>query len=416
MSEFFLRQVIMLSKTYKDSEYLRIENLSSYHIVDTPPDENFNNITKLAASICKTPIAAITFLEKERQWIKSCVGVQMVETPRNDSFCTHAIELDDLLVVEDTHADDRFRNNPYVTGSPHIRFYAGAQIRTFEGFNVGSLCVIDYEKRTLSPEQKESLQILAAQVSELLSLRKMNFELNEAQRILREQQDLLINKARHQTIGELAGGVCHQINNPLAIIVGRSMILRSQLKSIPNNSEFLKELDVIDQTSHRVSGILKALRTYSKDMGHEITRANLNDVVEDALTLLRSKINQMKVDVSFEKGSEVFLQMNKNQIGQVVLDILSNSLEAMESSPEKNLKISVYEKDSSVMMDISDSGEGLSEKDCLKIFEPFFSTKPRHFGVGLSNARGFIRQHGGELQVVSPKNPTIFRVKLPKIA
>lgn len=406
----------MLSKTYKDSEFLRNENLSSYHILDTPSDDNFNNITKLAASICKTPIAAITFLEKERQWIKSCVGIQMVQTPRQDSFCTYAIELDDVLVVEDTHADDRFRNNPYVTGAPHIRFYAGAQIRTSEGYNVGSLCVIDYEKRILSPEQIDSLKLLASQVSELLRLWKMNFELNEAQRMLQEQQELLVNKARHQTIGELAGGICHQINNPLAIIVGRSMILRSQLKSIPNHSEFLKELDVIDQTSHRVSGILKALRTYSKDLGHEIVRASLHDVIEDALTLLRSKINQLNVDVSFEKGSEVFLQMNKNQIGQVVLDLLSNSMEAMEGCQDKNLRISVNENETDVTMDIVDSGEGLSERDRLKIFEPFFSTKPRHFGVGLSNARGFIRQHGGEIRLVSPKNPTIFRVNLPKSA
>lgn len=405
----------MLSKTYNNEEEReRNENLRSYHILDTPSDENFNNITKLAASVCKAPVAVISFIEEERQWIKSCVGVKMIETLRKDSFCTHAIELDDLLVVEDTHSDERFRNNPFVTGEPHIRFYAGAQIRTTEGFKVGSLCVVDYQKRILSPEQKEALKILASQVSELLSLKKMNFELKEAQKALQEQQELLIQKARHQTIGELAGGVCHQINNPLAIIVGRSMILRSQLKTIPENSEFLKELDIIDQTSHRVSGILKALRTYSKDLGHEITQSSFQDAIEDALTLLRTKINQLNVKVTFGRGDNLTLEMNKNQIGQVIFNLLSNSLEAMESSPVKELEISVFENETDVMMDITDTGKGIEESDRFKIFEPFFSTKPRHFGVGLSNAISFIRQHGGELKVIRPNNPTTFRVKLPK--
>lgn len=416
MREFFLKTGPMLSKTYITREISRNENLRSYQILDTPSDENFNNITKLAASICKTPVAAITFLEEERQWIKSCVGLDMVETPRKDSFCAHAVEMDEVMVVEDPELDERFRNNPYVAGEPFVRFYAGAQIKTAEGFKVGSLCVVDFEKRTLTSEQRESLELLAAQVSELLSLRKLNLELNEAQKMLQEQQDLLINKARHQTIGELVGGVCHQINNPLAIIVGRSMILRSQLKNIPDNTELLKELDVIDQTSHRVSGILKALRTYSRDLGQEISSADLNDSIEDALTLLKSKIHQFKVDVEFQRSEKVFLQMNRNQIGQVILDLLSNSLEAMEDCGQRILKISLSQNDTHISLDISDTGSGMTEEERVKIFEPFFSTKPRHFGVGLSNARNFVRQHGGELRLVSLKNPTIFRVKLPKSA
>lgn len=390
-------------------ENLRLYNLESYHILDTVPEVEFDRLTKLASYICGTPIALISLVDENRQWFKANTGLDGVqETPRNISFCTYAIQGSNVFEVQDAKLDDRFKDNPLVTGAPNIRFYAGAPLKTPEGRNIGTICVIDQKPNKLTPEQLEALDTLASQVIELLELRKANLR-------LAEQHQLLVNKARLQTIGELAGGVCHQINNPLAIIVGRSMILRSQIKDkLPGDSELLKELDVIDQTSQRVSGILKALRMYAKDFGNAITEHSFNEIVDNALTLIKGKLNSEKITLNYERGEEVRARMNKNQIAQVVLDLLNNSVEAMEGVETKEISVSVSTDDKCIHLLISDNGRGVRVEDSQKIFEPFYSTKSRHFGVGLSNAKNFMNQHKGKIQIISPKNPTQFQISLPR--
>lgn len=396
----------------------RLENLRSYGILDTPPEKHYQDIVSLAAAICQVPVAFVSLIDSDRQWFKANVGLnELSQTPRDISFCSHAIEVDEIFIVEDALEDDRFKHNPAVTGNPFIRFYAGAQIKTPEGYNVGTLCVVNQKPGSLTQQQKDALKILASQIAELLVLRKLNQELIDSKKMLEEQQELLINKARHQTIGELAGGVCHQINNPLAIIVGRSMILRTLLKQkLPDDGELFKELDVIDQTSQRVSSILKALRTYSRDLGKDISEANIFEIIDDALTIMKGKLAGSQINVTYEKGDEILIKLNRNQMGQIILDLISNSVEAMEESMVKNLDISVFDNGHEILINVSDSGPGISHEDVEKVFAPFFTTKGRHFGVGLTNARSYIKQHRGEILVKSEQGPTTIQVKLPKSA
>lgn len=400
------------------NEIDRIENLESYGILNTPDDASFDQITKLASAICGTPMAAVTFIESDRQWIKSSVGLGAIkETTRKISFCTFTIQDEKILQVQDATLDGRFKNNLLVTGDPNIRFYAGAPLISPKGHRLGSLCVLGLEPMSLNENQLEALKILSGQVVELMELRKLNRELAESKKIVEDQQQLLINSARLQTIGELAGGVCHQINNPLAIIVGRSMILRSQLKEVvPNDSAMFKDLDVIDQTSQRVSGILKALRVYAKDLGHEVTEADVNGVIDDALTLIRPKLKTLEIELKYQKSGGINIKMNKNQISQVILDLLANAVEAMEESPVKELAIEVKDAEKNVVVTVSDTGKGIRPEDQMKIFEAFFTTKSRHFGVGLSNALNYMNQNKGEISLINREGPTVFRMTLPKSA
>jgi two-component system, NtrC family, sensor kinase len=391
------------------TELSRIHDLESYKILDTAPEHEFDRLTKLASYVCGTPIALISLIDSDRQWFKSNVGLDGVnETHRNFSFCTHAINQNDIFEVQDAEKDSRFAKNPFVTSDPSIKFYAGAPLTTPEGHNIGTLCVIDQKPKKLTPEQAESLKTLAGQVIELLELRKANKQ-------LAEQHQLLVNKARLQSIGELAGGVCHQINNPLAIIVGRSMILRSQLKQkLAEDPDVLKELDVIDQTSQRISGILKALRMYAKDFGSDINLNSVNEIVDDAMTLIKGKLNSVKVNLHYDRGPEARSILNKNQISQVVLDLLNNAVEAMEETEEKELTVDVSIDDKNVYLSVKDTGKGIKDEDVAKVFDPFFSTKSRHFGIGLSNAKNFLNQHKGKIELLSNKGPTQFKVTLPR--
>jgi GAF domain-containing protein len=158
-------------------EAARLEALRQYRILDTAPEQAYDDITSLAAFICGTPIALISLVDADRQWFKSRVGLDALETSRDASFCAHAILGDQMLVVNDTHQDERVRDNPLVTGPPHIRFYAGVPLRTPDHAQVGSLCVIDHEPRELTEVQTRSLEALARQVVLQLELRRISTDL-----------------------------------------------------------------------------------------------------------------------------------------------------------------------------------------------------------------------------------------------
>jgi GAF domain-containing protein len=155
------------------AEQDRLEALRKYGIMDTPPEEEFDNITSLASRICGTPISLITLLDDQRQWFKASVGIDLKETPIEYAFCAHAIRNpSELTVVPDSRKDERFANNPFVTGEPHIVFYAGMPLVDEEGYALGSLCVLDVQEQRLSPFQLTALKQLAKQVVTLLQLKK----------------------------------------------------------------------------------------------------------------------------------------------------------------------------------------------------------------------------------------------------
>ncbi len=152
-------------------ETARLAALRRYRILDTEPEQAFDDLTLLASQICRAPIALITILNEDRQWYKSRVGTSATETARSIAFCAHTIQQDGLFVVTDTMADERFRENPLVVGEPHVRFYAGAPLITHDGHALGSLCVFDRVPRSLTPAEATALEALRRQAVAQLELR-----------------------------------------------------------------------------------------------------------------------------------------------------------------------------------------------------------------------------------------------------
>jgi len=171
------------------NERNRLAALKRYDILDTPPEPEFDDFTRLASIICQTPIALISLVDGTRQWFKSRVGLEVCETPRHLSFCQYALQGAELMVIPDALLDERFCSNPLVTGEPYIRFYAGAPLITPDGHRVGTLCVNDRVPRSLTSEQREGLFRLARQLMRKLEYRMDRANLAQSTAALRESNE-----------------------------------------------------------------------------------------------------------------------------------------------------------------------------------------------------------------------------------
>ena len=188
-------------------EATRLEALRELAILDTAPEQLYDDVVALAAAICETPIAIINFVDADRQWGKALIGLSSSEAPRSASFCSETIQRPDgMLIVEDTCADPAWSSNPQVSGAPGLRFYAGAAITTDDGHAVGSVCVADTSgPRQLDDRKRDALRVLARQTASHLKLRRQTVELSRANEQLRELaiNDQLTGLANRTFFGEV---------------------------------------------------------------------------------------------------------------------------------------------------------------------------------------------------------------------
>ena len=199
-----------------ETEEARLAALYRYDILDAPREEEFEEVTRLIARVCRAPVVLISLIDRDRQWFVSEIGLGVRETPRDVSICAHAIRHTGLFIVPDTHADERFADNPLVTGEPSLRFYAGALLKTSDGHPLGTLCVLDYVARELTEEQKDVLQVLASQVMKQLELR----------RFLRQQANIIAEKEQAQALLDAAYAhekkITEALQRSLLIDIGES--------------------------------------------------------------------------------------------------------------------------------------------------------------------------------------------------
>ena len=188
----------MLSDDPDSSEAVRLAALDGYDVLDTPPEVVFDELARMAASICGTPIALVSLVDGRRQWFKARHGLDVSETPREMAFCAHAIKHAAPLIINDASADARFAENPLVTGDPHIRFYAGAPLITQSGEKLGTLCVIDRQARELANEKVEALRMLSRHVVAQLELRKRLQDLSRSFSNRAREMDAVVDAQKGQ--------------------------------------------------------------------------------------------------------------------------------------------------------------------------------------------------------------------------
>lgn len=399
----------MIAPAIPVDEEQRVAALRTYNLIDTLPEKDFDNITALAASICDVPISLVTLLDTDRNFLKSHYGIPFNESPRDISFCGHAIiDESNIFIVEDARKDPRFMDNPLVTDLQAI-FYAGVKLINSDGYPLGTLCVFDTKPRILSKQQKKSLIALAYQVVNLFESRKRNRTLLSVQQELKEKNEELKN---------FAGIVSHDMKMPLANMIITSDMLRTKYGQLLDK-QGKEYLNYIKQSSFTLSEYITGLlEHYESDK-----TASLNNEVFDSHDLLEEIIELMNINVDCEINlPEENIEMHANRVAleQIVLNLVGNSL---KYNDKKNIKIDILctEKDGFYYFEISDNGMGIPKNKLKYIFELFVTTGKldrngkKGNGIGLSTVKKLVNKLGGEIKVFSELGKgTTFKFSIKK--
>ncbi len=402
----------------------RLKDLFEYEVLDTNPEGQYDDLTSLAGHICEAPIALISLIDESRQWFKSRVGLSVQETSRDISFCGHAVFGADIFEVHNTLLDDRFKDNPLVTGEPHIRFYAGMPLVTPNGNAIGTLCVIDKIPRRLTENQKKGLRTLAKQVIDLLELKlrnkniqNLNESLSTANHKIIQQQDALIQTAKPQTIGSMASGICYELGSPINSIQTRlKTLIDATAQERFEKQSFRENLTAVENNLLRIERMVKTLRQFTQDDDLVMTNINALDLMQDLVNLVKEKFNNLGVKLIFDLPEEGDFKGSYNQISQVIIGLLHNAYDAVAGHPNSWIKISVKMTYEEIIFHIIDSGPGLSDEIKKHLFEPFFTTKAIGKGIGLTLyiSQGIVENHRGQLFLDETDTNTHFTVKFPR--
>ena len=395
-------------------ENARLNLLLSLGVLDTPAEPEFDDLTYLAQEFCETPMAAISLIDNDRQWFKSKSGINFDSSPREDAFCTYTISQEKPLVVNDASHDERFYDNPFVTGAPFIRFYAGAPILV-DGYPLGSVCVIDTEPREISKKHLRILRILAAQASANLKKRQLEKVCEQTEAQLAKHRLQAVTSSKFSTLGEIASGIAHEINNPLAVITLRTNRLLELVDHGPIEPQKIRDIGVQIQTfARRIATIVQAIRSFSRDDEHESLKdISINHILEETLKLLKEKLSSVQLNIDNIAGDAI-VHCHPIQISQVVTNLLSNAVDAVQDSIEKWIRLEVVSIDDEIEISVTDSGPGIPSSVRERIMEPFFTTKPvgRGTGIGLSLSSKILQSHGSLLQLDPLPRPTRFFFRL----
>lgn len=393
------------------NETERLRALNDYQILDTAPEDNFDEITQLATEICETPISLITLIDPTRQWFKSNHGLDSTETPRQYAFCAHAINNPyEVLEVRDARLDERFAENPYVKDDPNVIFYTGVPLVNPEGYPLGTLCVIDHKPKSLNATQLHSLKVLANQVVKLFELRKTNRKLVETQKQLEKKNNEL------KQLNHIAS---HDLREPLRMISGFMGLLKKNYAPALNE-EANKYIDIALDGSKRMNQLILDILDHSSvgKGGANEELININKLIEEVKQTLSDQIDEAKANIILINQLPA-IEAIKTDMTSLFQNLVSNAIKFKAENRSPVIEISCQEKPGYWYFTIADNGIGIAEDDYKKIFGMFSRLHKKSSisgtGLGLAICEKIVLQQGGEIWVTSILGEgSVFHFTLPK--
>lgn len=386
----------MISAPIPDDEDKRLSELLSYDVLDTEAEQLFDDITKLASQICDSPIALISLVDPNRQWFKSKVGLEAQETSRNIAFCSHAILQREVFEINDASKDPRFHDNPLVTGSPDIRFYAGAPLVTPSGHAIGTLCAIGDKPKSLTDGQRSALKTLSQSVVAHLELKRKNRELERTS----------------QFKSDFLSYISHEIRTPLNAINTFSHLLESEAASLSLSTSFTEPLALISESGSRLLEIVNSVLDLKQIEAGKMRVMPRSVATHDffthlfSLTRIRAEDNNVTFFYSVTEPMPENLKFDDTKFGQIILNLLSNAIKYTHA--KKSVTASVKFKNGKLIFVVKDEGIGISEEDQKKLFMPFERMENAHqfdgTGLGLNITKRLIELLDGSLKLRSKLN------------
>lgn len=399
----------MIPASRPENEDERQRRLDELQILDTLEEQAYDDLTSLAAHICNTPIALVSLVDRDRQWFKSHRGLDATETPRDMAFCAHAILDERVMVVENAREDARFRDNPLVTGEPHVIFYAGAPLILGDNIRVGTLCVIDNHPRGLSATQLDALHALARQVVSQLELRLRLRDLSQLDRT----KDAFISM------------VSHELRTPLTAIHGSLGLVRSSVagKLPPQAAELV---DVAYRNGERllaiVNDILDLAKLEAGKVALKLERLDVEGLLRQAVTLNRPLCERLGCAIDLQRTDGDALPLivagDEQRLLQVLGNLISNA--AKFTHPGDTILLGFGRKGNQAVVEVTDHGPGIPADKIGELFTRFnqlemgSDAKLPGTGLGLHICKLLVDQHQGAIGCrSSPGEYTTFHFSLP---
>ena len=382
----------------------RLKTLESYGIVDTPREKEFDEITQLASHICEAPVAIVSLVTADRQWFKSEVGLGCDETPLDVSICSQAILEPDMLIVPDTTKDPRFANNRFVTGEPYLRFYAGAQLRTPDGYALGTLCVLDTRQRTLSRHQIQSLEMLASQVMHLLELRRtLNHQAEMTSRLRRHLEEYRLHRRM----------ASHDLRSPLTTV----HLAAQQLTINPDDETTAQLAEHVLHATEKMTHLIEDLLGDPSAPTSRPDACSANKLLHDTFSLFEMSAHAAGLELHIKVDESLpAVRCDSRRTFQILNNLVSNALKF--TPPGNQITMTARPFGDEVLFEIEDTGPGIPEEELEHVFESYWRSPTAEedgTGLGLAIARRLVESQQGRIGVESIFGEgTVFWFTLPR--
>ncbi len=386
--------MIRPKKSIKENERLKL--LASYSILDTLPEIDYDNLTAIASEICQTPISLVSLIDEKRQWFKSHHGLEATETSRESAFCAHAInDPNNVFIVQDARKDERFHDNPLVTGDPHVIFYAGVPLVGPGGLPLGTLCIIDHEPKLLSQNQIASLKALSNQVMNLLELRKNKLDLEQAIETLEQSNNEL---------EKFAYIAAHDLKSPLNNIVSlTNLFTENYAENIGSRGQEI--IGLINHSSNKLKNLIDGLLEYSQSdsiMKESKSEVELSILIKEIAGLFTF---ENTCQITFKSNLSI-LFTNKTAIEQILINLVANAIK-YNDKPVAEIEIEIIDRDNLYEISVSDNGPGILKEEQKKVFQIFETLLlndrfgQRGNGIGLATVKKLVESLHGKIDIES---------------